>query len=89
MRDRVVEVARMLAVDRDGHQRPEVRAACDVLLLHGAADAARFLDRLGAVLVGNAVFADDDLVVDARLVDVAEHLDDPAERAARRASAIG
>ena len=59
------------------------------VLVDLAAEALRFLDRLVAVLVGDAVLADDDLVVDAGLVDVAEHFDDAAERAARRASASG
>ena len=45
-RDRIVEVARVLAVDRDDRAIAEVGAAGDVLLLDGAADALRFGDRL-------------------------------------------
>src|SRR5574341_1595183 len=33
--------------------------------------------------IGNRVFAEDDLGVDPRLIDVAEHLDDPANWATR------
>ena len=54
-------------------------------LVDRGAEPARLRDRLVAVRVGDAVLADDDLGVDAGLVDVAEHLDDAAER--RRASA--
>ena len=46
-------------------------------------EAHRFGDRLGGVRVGNAVLADDDLGVDAGRVDVAEHLGDAADGAAR------
>ena len=59
------------------------------LLVHLAADAPRFFDRLVAVLVGQAEFPDDDLVVDTGLVDVAEHFVDPAERSARRGRPSG
>ena len=68
---------------------PEIRATFDVAFLHDAAKPLRFLDGLVAVLVGKSVLADDDRVVDARLVDVAEHLDDPSERAARRRRPAG
>jgi hypothetical protein len=82
--DRVVEVARVLAVDRDGHQIPEIGPAADIPLAHFPAQALRLRNRLLAVLVGNPVLADDDLGVDARLFDVAEHLRDAAERPAGR-----
>ena len=48
------------------------------------AEPDRFGDRLGAVRVGDAVLADDDLGVDARRIDVAEHFRHAADRAARR-----
>ena len=83
MRDRVVEVAGVLAVDGDGRERAEVGPAARGPLAHRAAEPPRLRDRLVAVLVGDAVLADDDLGVDAGLVDVAEHFDDAAERAAR------
>ena len=70
-------------------QRPEVGPAAQILLADLAADAPRFFDRLVAVLVGQAEFPDDDLVVDAGLVDVAEHFGDPAERPARRGRPSG
>ena len=54
-----------------------------------AAEPAGFLDRLLAVRVGDAVLADDDLGVDARLVDVAEHLEHLADRSARRRRPAG
>ena len=81
-RDRVVEVARVLAVDGDRHLGPEVGPAGEVLLANLGAELARFLDGLLAVRVGDAVLADDDFGVDARRVDVADDLDDLADRAA-------
>ena len=83
-RDRIIKVARVLAVD--GHDRAvaEVGAAGHVLLAHGAADASGLGHRVGTVLVGNAVLAEDDLGVDAGVVDVAENFGDAAGRAARR-----
>ena len=84
-RDRIVEIARVLAVD--GHRRhvAEVGAAADVALRRRVAPSADGLgDRLRRVRVGNAVLPDDDLGVDARRVDVAEHFGDPADGAARR-----
>jgi hypothetical protein len=83
-RDRVVEIARVLAID--GHDFPiaKVGAAGEVFLFDRRADAPRFVDGLLRVLVGNAVFAKNDFGVNARVVDVAEHLDDAAGRPARR-----
>ena len=82
-RDRVVEVARVLAVDRDGELRAEIGPAADVAISHLGAEPLRLVHRLVAVLVGDAELADDDLVVHARLVDVAQHFEDPPERPAR------
>ena len=82
-RNRVVEVAGVLAVNRDDRRWTEIRAAAQVLLADRRADSARFGDGFLTVLVGDAVLTDDDLVVDARLVDVSEHLGYAAERAAR------
>ena len=81
--DRIVEVARVLAIDGDRDRLTEIGAPFDVL---GAdrAERERFLDRRFAVHVRDAVLADDDLGVDPLLVDVAEHLDDLADRPARR-----
>ena len=63
--------------------RAEVGPAADVALRNGGAEPDRFGDRLRRMRVGNAVLADDDLGVDAGRVDVAEHLGDAADRAAR------
>ncbi len=83
-RDRIVEIASVLAVDGDGHQRAEVGAAADVALGDRGAELERLGNRLAGVRVRDAVFADDDLGVDARRVDVAEDIGDPPDRAARR-----
>ncbi len=83
-RDRIVEIARVLAVDRDGRHAAKIGAPGDVLFAHRAAEATRFLDRFLAVAIGNVELADDDLDVDAGIVDVAQHLDDPPHRIARR-----
>ncbi len=83
-RDRVVEIARVLAVDGDDLAVAKIGAAGDVLVADRGADALGLGDRLGAVLVRDAVLAKNDLGVDARVVDVAEHFDDSARRSARR-----
>ena len=82
-RHRVVEVARVLAVDRHGRPRPEVRAPGEVALPDLAAEPPRLGQRRIAVLVDDAVLAQDDLGVHAGRVDRPEHLDHAAERAAR------
>ncbi len=51
--------------------------------LIAVAEPPRLLDRLVAVRRDDAVLAQDDLGVDARLVDAAEHLRHPAERRTR------
>ena len=81
--DRVVEVARVLAVDRHRDGVAKVGAPDDVLGAHGT-ETERFLDGRVAVDVGDAVLADDDLGVDPLLVDVAEHFRDLPDRPARR-----
>ena len=82
-RDRVVEVARVLAVDGDGDDVAEVGAPADVALGYRSALLDGFGDGLGRVRVGNAVLADDDFGVDAGRIDVAEHVGHAADRAAR------
>src|SRR5688572_880006 len=74
----------MLAVDRHRRPWPKVSAFLDVLLPHLGAELCGFGNGVFAVLVGDVVFADDDLVVDPGLIDVSEYLDDAAERPARR-----
>ena len=81
--DRVVEVARMLAVDRHRDRLAKIRAAGDVLFAHRA-EVERLFDRRVAMDVGDAVLADDDLGVDALLVDITEHFDDLPDRTAGR-----
>ncbi len=81
-RDRVVEIARVLAVDRNGPDLAEVRAPLEVLLRDRAAEALGLLDRFVAVLVGDAELADDDLGVDTGLLDIAEDLEHASLRAA-------
>ena len=70
--DRVVEIARVLAVDGHRDGLTEIGAPVDVLGAHRP-EAERFLDGRFAVHVGDAVLADDDFGVDPLLVDVAEH----------------
>ena len=81
--DRIVEVARVLAVDRDRRHLAEIGAPADVPLLDGAADPAGLFDGLLGMRVRDVELADDDLRVDAWLVDVPEHLDHPPDRTAR------
>ena len=62
--DRVVEIARVLAVDRHRDRLTEIGAAGDVPRRHRA-ERVRLFDRRLAVRVGNAELPDDDLGVDA------------------------
>ena len=72
--DRVIEVARVLAVDRHRRGRSKIRAAGNVFRADRS-EPERFLDCRLAVRVGNPELADDDLGIDALLVDVSEDLD--------------
>ena len=77
-RNRIVEIAGVLAVDRDRRHAAKVRAALDVALLDDGAEPRGFGNGLLGMAVGNAELADDDLRVDAGFVDPSEHFDDPA-----------
>ena len=83
-RDRVVEIAGILAVDRDDDAIAKIGPALEIAFLDRRAEAARFLDGFRWVLVRNAVLLQDDLGIDPWLVDPAEHAHDPPQRAARR-----
>ena len=82
-RDRIVEIACVLAVDRDRGDTAEIGPSANVALRHVRPEPDRFGDDVRAMRIGNAVLPDDDFRVDARRVDVAEHLGDAADRAAR------
>ena len=88
-RDRVVEVAGVLAVDRHGHLGPEIGPVLEVALLDRCAEAAGLLDRVLSVSGDDAVLPQDDLGVDPRLVDAAEHFDHPSDRTARGGRPLG
>ena len=62
-------------------QRPEVGPATEILVANLAAQTLGLRYGLLAVLVGDAILADDDLGVDARLFDAAENFNDAAEGA--------
>ena len=79
-RDRVVEVAGVLAVDGDDLPAAEIAAAGDLARRHGMVAAAGLGDGVGGVGVGNAVLAQHDLGVDARIVETAEDFDDASGR---------
>ena len=81
--DRVIEIAGMLAVDRDGRPRPEIGPTLEIALADLRAEPARLGDRLVAVRVRDAVLPDDDFIVNARLVDRAENLGDASEWTSR------
>ena len=86
-RDRIVEVARVLAVDRHRLAMAEVSAPADVAWPDLAAETPRLRDRLVSMDVGQLVLPDDDARVDTGLIEPADHLDDVAERRPRRRSA--
>ena len=71
----------MLAVDRHRDRLTEIGAAVEILRAHGT-ERERFFYRSLAVHIRDPVLADDDLGVDALLVDVAEHFDNLADRTA-------
>src|SRR5262245_54135020 len=79
----------MLAVDRDRRHRAEVGAPADVGWFDRGTKTPRFLDGFVSVRVRDVVFANDDLCVNAWLVDLAEHLDDPTNRTAGRRRPTG
>src|SRR5215204_5442955 len=74
----------MLAVDGDDLAVAKIRTAGDVLVANRGADALGLGDRVGAMLVGDAVLAEDNLGIDARIIDVAKYFDDPSRRSSRR-----
>ena len=86
-RDRIVEVARVLAVDGHRRLRPEVGAAIEVARPDRGAQRRGLGDRVLAVDVGQRVLADDDARVDAGRIDGAQHLDHAAQPAAASPSA--
>ena len=94
-RNRIVEVAGVLAVDRDDVEASEIRAAGQVLLarVHGARQSApggqvlSLRHRRLAVSVGQPVLADDDRGVHPGVVDGPKHLGHPADRPASPPSA--
>ena len=86
-RDRVVEVARALAVDGHDHRAAQVLAARPIVRRRVGRAARRLAPRRLGDLLGNAVVAQHHQHVDARRVRAAEHLDDPAAR--RAAAAAG
>jgi hypothetical protein len=82
-RDRVVEIARVFPIDGDGDDVAKIGSATDVAIRYRPAEPHRFGHRFVGVRVGDTVLADDDLGVDARCVDVAQHLGDASDGAAR------
>ena len=83
-RNRIVEVARVLAVDGHGQSLAEVCPTCDVPLADGRPQTLRLGDRFLAMGVRQIVLADDDGGVDTRRVDGAEHLEHSTGRRPRR-----
>ncbi len=81
-RDRVVEIARVFAVDGDRRPVAEVGPAPAVALAHAGAQPAGLGNRVLTVFVRQVVLVDDDGRVDAGLLEPAQHLDDPSQRGA-------
>ena len=80
-RDGIVEVPRVLAVDRDDDPIAEIGAMAQLGGRHRHITGTRLRDGIWSVLVGDAVLAQDDLGVDAGIVQSPEHLDDTPSRA--------
>jgi hypothetical protein len=78
--DGVVEVARVLAVDGDQRHVGEVDAALHVGGAHVVGQLGRLRQRLRREPIRYLVFADRDLDLHARVVDLAQHLGDAAHR---------
>src|SRR5437763_235580 len=50
-RDRIVEIARVLSVDRDRHETSEIGAVADIRLEYAGAETQRFANRSGRMLI--------------------------------------
>ena len=83
-RDCVIKVACVLAVDGHGGDRTKISSPAKVAFLDDTAEAPRLLNRLFRMRIWNVVLANDDLRVDAWLLDTSEHFDDAADWPARR-----
>jgi hypothetical protein len=88
-KDRVVEVAGVLAIDGDEGQVAQVDALLLVLLLHLGLELARFLDHRLGPDVRDIVAAQGDVDLHARRHVVADHLDDIALRLEARRRPMG
>jgi hypothetical protein len=78
--DGIVEVARILAIDRDQRNVAQVDAMIEVGLTHLIGQPLGFLDGSGRELMRHAVLAHGDLDLHAGIVDIAKHLDHAAHR---------
>ena len=78
--DRVVEILGRLAVDRHQRQRPEILAALQIRTPHRARQSRGELFRRRRELERQLVLAQRDLDLHARVAEVAEDLDHPADR---------
>ncbi|CAJ7112911.1 Uncharacterised protein [Burkholderia pseudomallei] len=85
----VVEVARVLAVDRDERHVAQVDAVAQIRGPHLVRQRRGLAERLRAEFVRHAVLAHRDLDLHAGIVDIAEHLADAAERLRMTAREIG
>ncbi len=77
-RDGVVEVAGVLAVDGHDGAGAEVGAPDQVVRMDGDVTGPGLGDRVGRMVVGDAVLAQHHFGVDARVVERAQHFDDAA-----------
>ena len=78
--DRVVEVTRVGSVDRHQRHVAQVDAAAQIAWQHRIRQALRKFDRRRRKLVRYRELADRDLDLHARVVDGAQHFDDPPHR---------
>ena len=77
---RVVEIARVLAVDRHERHIAQIDTATQVARLHAVRQAVRQREGLGRELVRHRELAHGDLDFHARIVDGAQHLDHAPDR---------
>ncbi|MDR8762404.1 hypothetical protein FEP90_04105 [Burkholderia multivorans] len=87
--DGIVEVARVFAVDRHERHVAQVDAEPQIGRAHLVGQRGGLVERRRAEFVRHAVLAHRDFDFHARIVDVAEHLDDAAERLRMTARKIG
>ena len=79
--NRVVKIARRLAIDRHDVERPKIAALCDLYLWNRTRNRPRLLQYFVGKLMRDVMRPDENLDIDAEIVGLAEDLGHAADRA--------